>query len=314
MKKKTIKPPKLKYGDLIDIISPASSPKNISMLEKGIQFLKNKRFKVNVSEYYLERVGYLAGDDEKRYKDLKDALLSNSNAVLCTRGGYGCARLMPFLEEKYIPFSPKVFMGYSDITTLNLYLYKKYNLITYYGPMVGVEFGKDDFEKSFTWKYFKYFIEKNPDNFKIPDLPYMKMEPLIKGKAEGILIGGCLCIIEGLIGTPYEPDWNGKILFLEEVGEPVYKIDRMLMHFANVGIFEKVSGIIIGECVDCEKKEDIIKLKDVFYGIFKRYNKPVIINAPFGHGDEKIIFPNGINCYMNADNNEIYFKEKIWEN
>lgn len=307
------KPLRLHKGKEIQVISPASSPKNRQSCQQGLQFLSEKGYQVVTGKYIYEKYDYLAGEDKKRAEDCENALKAKSQAVLCTRGGYGCARLTPFLES--LSFQPEIrtLMGYSDLTTLLWYAYTRWEWVTYYGPMVAVEMGENSFINSFTEKWFSLFTEKNPENIIVPHLPYQEMECLIPGKAEGELLGGCLSIFTPILGTSFCPDFTGKILFFEEVGEPVYKVDRMLMHLANAGVFQKVKGIIIGEMIDCEKKEDQIRLKDIFYQILSPYNIPVVMHAPFGHGKEKCIFPIGIRAYIDAANTEIRFLEKLWE-
>ncbi len=308
-----LKPGCLRKKDSIHVISPASSPANQEVYRKGINFLQEKGYQVSAGRHILEKQDYLAGNDGQRANDLERALFSNVQAVFTTRGGYGCARLIPFLESLQKVPDIKTFMGYSDLTTLLLYAYTRWNWITYYGPMVAVEMGKESFKDSCTERWMSSLMDKNPENIMLPHLPYQHMECLIPGKAEGELVGGCLSILTPALGTSYCPDFKGKILFFEEIGEPVYKVDRMLMHLANAGVFSKVSGVIIGEMTGCESNSDIIRLKDVFYDILAPFNIPVLMHAPFGHGKEKFIFPIGIQAYLDSENAEIRFLEKLWE-
>ena len=310
---KAIKPQRPKKGDLISVISPASCPKSIEKLDRGYEYLQNEGFEVKKGKYVKQSWHYLAGKDDQRMEDMKDAFKSEASAIIPSRGGYGCARLIPFMEQIEKPEEPKVFMGYSDITSIHSYIASHWNWVTYYGPMVAVEFGREDFVGSFTEKNMKIFLEENPSEFKLPELPYMKMESLVDGKAEGELIGGCLSILVPTLGTRYEPDFQDKILFWEEIGESQYKIDRMILHMANAGVFDKVKGVIIGENIDCETDSYDLTLKELLLELLRPYNIPVILNAPFGHGDDKIIFPNGIKAYMDSANGEIRFLEKIWE-
>lgn len=308
-----MKPNKPKKGDSLQVISPASCPKDMSKLDRGIAYLRDYGFEVEERPFARSQYHYLAGGDQERFTDLNNAMGSDSSTIIPTRGGYGCARLIPFMDSLKKPENPKVFMGYSDITSLHFYLAAQWNWVTYYGPMVAVEFGREDFAGSFTEKWFLHFLEENPDEFLVPELPYLKMETLHSGKAEGILLGGCLSIITPTLGTPCEPDFEGKILFLEEVGEDAYKCDRMIMNLANAGVFNKVKGVILGENIDCECESYDISLKEILKELLAPYKIPVILNAPFGHGDEKIIFPSGIKASMDADTCEIKFLEKIWE-
>ncbi len=307
------KPALLRRGHNVQVISPASTPHQYEVCEQGVRYLSEKGFNVQKGKYIYEKKDYLAGEDDRRAEDLKKALFGSGRAVFATRGGYGCARLVPFLKALSVVPPIQILMGYSDLTTLLLYAYTCWNWVTYYGPMVGVEMGKEDFESSFTAQCFSFLLEHNPEYYTVPDLPYLEMECLVPGKAEGELVGGCLSVLSPVLGTSFCPDFRGKILFFEEVGEPLYKIDRMLMHLANAGVFEQVEGVIIGEMIECERSSAKLRLKDLFYQLLAPYGKPVIINAPFGHGREKCIFPLGVKAYLDADNTEICFLEKLWK-
>lgn len=310
---KLLKPQRPHKGDIIDVISPASCPKSTKKYHQGCKYLEELGFQVRQGEHVLDKRKYLAGEDADRFKDLKSAFESPSKAIINSRGGYGCARLIRPMDDLTVPADPKVFMGYSDITAIHSYLMSRWNWVSYYGPMVAVEFGSDDFEGSYTDRYFRQFLFENPDEFLVPDLPYIDMEGMLPGEGEGQLVGGCLALVLDTLGTHYEMDFQDKILFLEEVREWPYQFDRALMTLAISGVFDKVKGVVIGEIMQEEESLNEVPLKDIAYEILKPYNIPLIVNAPFGHGDDKVIFPVGVRAHIDGNNANIRFLEKIWE-
>jgi len=241
-----ILPEKLKKGDTIGIISPAGAVKEENLWESTIKYFENKDYKVKIAPHSCDKNAYLAGKDEDRLSDLINFFTDKEiKAILCSRGGYGTFRLLEKIDWEIIRNNPKIFVGYSDITALLNNFVEKSGIVSFHGPLALSDFGVKEKNK-YTEENFWNILEgkvKIPYSFENP----IKYECIIAGKTQGVLMGGNLVVLCGLLGTPYFPDLTGKILLLEDIGEPLYKIDRMLMQLKLAGVFKKVSGILFGE-------------------------------------------------------------------
>ncbi len=299
---KSIKPRKLIKGDLIGIISPASSVDDPSRLDRSIRYIEKMGYNVmvgkNVGKYY----GYLAGTDEERLDDLH-SMFSNKkvNAVFCLRGGYGAARLLDKIDFKLIRNNPKIFVGYSDISALHLALFYKTGLLTFAGPMPGVDFYEDvsPFTEEMFWALLtssrKFGRIKNPDDEHILSLN--------SGTANGRITGGNLSVISGLIGTNYFPDLKDKILLIEEMGETPYRIDRMFNQLKLSGLFKGLKGVVIGSFRDCHEldpNKKTLTLGEVITDYFSPLKIPVVYNFRHGHLRDNITVPIGVNIRINS--------------
>ncbi len=300
-------PPKLKKGDTIGVVSPAS-PMIEERLEKGIAYLEEKGFRVILGEHVRDRWGYLAGTDEARAADLH-AMFANPEvkAVISTRGGYGTPRLLTLLDYDLIRKNPKFFVGYSDLTTLQLAIFKKTGLVTYSGPMVAVEMGKgiDPLTEAHFWPHLlegENYREFPP----VKDAPLVAMHP---GKATGTLLGGCLSMVNPILGTPFQPDFEGSILVLEDVGEEPYRIDRYLSQFRAAGILQRAAGIIFAQFVDCEPGESpSLTVDEILADYTRDLAIPVVKNFLYGHQDRKFTIPLGATVTLDADSGRIILK------
>lgn len=302
-------PKTLKKGDTIGIIAPSSpyKPKSKDCLNEELDNVKSTiesfGYKVKMGKTcYLSYKGYLAGADEERVKDIE--LMFNDkevDAILCLRGGYGTPRILDKINYDIIKNNPKIFIGYSDITSLHIAFNQHCNLVTYHGIMASTSPDWDEF----TYKSFMDMIEmeynlviENPEN--------EELYTLVDGIAEGIIIGGNLSLITSTIGTKYEIDVKNKILFIEEIGETIYKLDRMLTQLELSGKLEDCSGIIFGDFEDCKKeREEDYDLYDLLLDKIKKYNKPCVYNLQSGHCTPMISIPLGINCKLDATNKKI---------
>ncbi len=293
-------PPKLRPGDTIGIVSPAS-PMIEERLEKGIAYLQKRGFRVLVGEHVHDRWGYLAGTDEARAADLH-AMFANPDvkAIMSTRGGYGTPRLLRLLDYDLIGRNPKILVGYSDLTTLQLAIFAQTGLVTFSGPMVAVEMGKgiDPFTEAHFWPHL--LAGETYSAFpSVEDAPLVRVRP---GKATGRLLGGCLSMVNPLLGTPYQPDFEGSILVLEDVGEEPYRIDRYLSQFRAAGILEQVAGIIFSQFVDCEPGENpSLTLDEILEGYTRDLRIPIVKNFLYGHQDKKLTVPLGALVTLDAD-------------
>lgn len=272
---------KLKKGDKIGLVAPASFV-DLEKLESAIKNLKEFGFEIVLGESVKERYFSFAGEEYRRAEDINSFFADKSiKAIMCVRGGYGSIRVLDLLDYEIIKQNPKIFIGYSDITSINNALYAKCNLQTFHGPMAVSNFSGEYNTK--TLNNFLNVVSSDKTSFKIENFGE-ELKFFNDKVSEGILVGGNMITLISNIGTEYDVDFKDKILFLEEIGESSYKVDRMLWQLKRLGIFEKVSGVILGDFTDCEKaSENDISLEEVFEQHFKDYNKPVCYNFKSGH-------------------------------
>lgn len=296
-----IRPKPLKKGDKIGLLAP-SGPVKQERIERAIKAMEDLGLKVVLGESCRSYHGFLAGDDELRANDINLMFHDkNINGIFAIRGGYGAARLLDLLDYDMIKKNPKVFAGYSDVTALHNVLNEKCKLITFHTPMASTEFykGVDDY----TLDYFKKNIFSDEPLGAIDNPNGQELKSLVCGKAKGKLIGGNLSLVVSSMGTPYELDTKGRILFLEEVDESPYKIDRMLLQLKQCGKFKDAEGIILGAWTNCEAKEgeNSLDLIEVFEELIKPENKPTIYNLACGHCMPTLSLPMGSKVKINGD-------------
>ncbi len=307
---KIVKPKKLKKGDLIGIISPASTPSDLTRIEKGVNYFERLGYKVIVGKNVGKEYGYLAGSDEERLEDLHSMFADKKvKAVVCVRGGYGSGRLLDKINYRLIKRNPKIFVGYSDITALQMAFLKKAGLVTFAGPMVAVDFHKDEIVE-YTEEFFWRIVTSSKKIGKVYNPLNEPFYSLVKGKAEGRIIGGNLAVFNSLMGTQYLPTFKEKILLLEDIGEPPYRVDRMLNQLKLAKAFEQVEGVILGRFVDCvDDDPKTLNLNQVIDHYFSHLNKPVLYNLKHGHIAENMTIPFGIKVKINASRGTVEFLE-----
>ncbi len=298
-----IKPKKLNKGDLIGIISPASSPDDLSRIEKGVLYLESLGYRVEVAKNVGKYSGYLAGTDDERLEDIH-SMFQNKNvkAIFCVRGGYGSARLLDKINFNLIKKNPKIFVGYSDINALQLAFYTKAGLVTFVGPMLAVDFYEEI--SPFTEENFWRLITSDKKIGKISNPNSEKFFTLNKGKANGEIVGSNLSLLTSLLGTEYFPKLNNKVLILEDIHEEPYRIDRMLNQLRLAKIFKQIKGIILGNFTECLPKDPETRsftLNEIIIDYFQNKSKlPSIYNVSHGHIKHNITIPIGLNCKLNA--------------
>ncbi|GAB3504605.1 S66 peptidase family protein [Emticicia fontis] len=314
-KVKTLKPAALKKGDTIGLVCPAYSAFVKEDVQITIESLEVLGFKVKKGDHIFDRYGYLAGSDEDRAADINKMFADKSiNGIMAMHGGWGCARILPLLDYKTIQQNPKVFIGYSDITALLLGIYAKTGLITFHGP-VG----------SSTWNKFSVDNFKNmliEGNVVQMDNPTSKGDNLVQvddriytingGKATGRLIGGNLTVLSHIVGSPYLPDFKGSILFLEDVGEDLYRIDRMITQLKLAGILNQLSGFVFGKCTDCPPSKGgygSLTMEDIFEDHIKPLKIPSFSGAMIGHIKDKFTVPVGLEATIDAGSGSITLSE-----
>ncbi len=303
--KELIKPKRLLPGNTIGLIAPGSFITE-DELKESIQNLESLGFKVKYTNRILARYGYLAGSDKQRAADVNEMFSRNDiDAVVAARGGYGCTRILPLLDYKTIKKNPKILLGYSDVTALLYGVFKETGLICFHGPV-----GISTFNK-FSVDHLKYVLEYPQGSYTMynaneEDNPDNAFNPVTirNGTVRGKLIGGNLSLIVSLIGTPYDIDMKNEIIFIEEIDEEPYRIDRMLTQMIEAGKFEKAAGIALGVFLNCKPKgndaDDSFSLLEVLFDRLFDLNIPVAYGMSFGHINDKFTLPFGINAEFNS--------------
>lgn len=287
---------KLRKGDRVGLIG-TSGVISEDRLREGIEFVKKIGLEPVVGESCRGEYGYLSGSDELRAGDLNRFFEDKSIAgIFCMRGGYGAPRILDLIDYEMIKRNPKIFIGYSDITALHIALNQKSDLITYHSPMPSTEFYQEVDE--YTLKNFLKNImedESVAEKKSVENPVGQEIAALVHGEAQGELIGGNLTLIASLMGTPYEIDTRGKILFLEDIDEEPYRIDRMLTQLRLAGKFREAAGIILGSFANCEAKnpEKSLTLEEVIEDIIVSAGKPAIKNLAAGHCLPTLTLPLG---------------------
>lgn len=280
-------PAPVKKGDKVAVIAPATTPSE-EKLNGGVAYLESLGLKPVVFESCRSLHGFFAGDDELRAADLMESFTNNEyKAVICARGGYGTQRLLKKLDFDAIAAHPKRFFGYSDITALHIAIAGRCRYVTYHSPMPASEFyGEcDDLTKS----QFEAAL------FGDPLCDEIEGEAYIVGDCEGQLYGGNLSLVASLVGTPYMPDMTGKILFLEDVDERPYTIDRMMTQLRNAGVLDACAGLVLGYFTNCGLTDysKSLTVDEVFAEQLADFGKPVLRNVKFGHDTPTYTLPEG---------------------
>jgi len=277
-------PPPLQPSDTVAVLA-TSGITNATKLTNGVRVLQNLGLTVQVMESCHASHDYLAGTDAQRLHDLHTAFANPKiKGIFAARGGYGAARLLPHLNYKMIRQNPKTFVGFSDVTALHIALNQLCELATLHGPMPASCFGSGDIHP-LTLVSFKDALFKSLF-FDLKNVPLKTLHP---GTATGILTGGNLTVIASTIGTPYEIQTQGRILFLEEIGEPPYRVDRLLLQLKLAGKLREAAGIIFGDF----SPETLPTLRTAINELVLPQKKPTIWGLPCGHSSPNITLPLG---------------------
>lgn len=290
-----VRPPALRKGDTVGIIAPAG-PVDPDALEAGCATLLRMGYRPFYLPSILDRDLYFAGTVERRLDELHEMFRRREiRAILCARGGYGCNYLLPRLDLELVRRNPKIFVGCSDVTTLLSYLCDATGLVTFHGPMAAGDFGRPDGVDEDAWFAS---VASGEEYERIFDAT--EVEPLARGTAEGVLYGGCLSLLCASLGTPYEIRTRDTILFLEDLNEPPYRIDRMLMHLKLAGKLKGVKGIIFGEMRGCEQRgaEDFT-LQQVVMRVLGKLRVPIAFGLKSGHvSSRNFTLPIGVRATL----------------
>lgn len=309
-------PKRLEPGDTIGVITPASPPygKRAEYYQQGLNYLKSRGFRIIEGQHNQLRRGYLAGSDAARAQDLNDMFANPEvNAIFCTRGGYGTVRFLEQVDYDLIRSHPKILVGYSDITSLQLAIWSQTGLVTFSGPMVAVEMGKGI--QPFTENHFWQTLTEPGSNREMPAPDGAPIRIYSGGKAAGPLIGGCASLVNPLLGTRYMPSLAGAILVLEDISEESYRLDRYWAQLRLAGILQQLAGVILGQFIDCEPdpktSDPFLTLEELVHDYFVPLGIPVIGNFAYGHGDVKLTIPVGVPAVLDADAGKVYVNEVV---
>ncbi len=314
-KAKTLKPAALKKGDTIGLVCPAYSAFVKEDVQITIESLEVLGFKVKKGDHIFDRYGYLAGSDGDRAADINRMFADKSiNGIMAMHGGWGCARILPLLDYKTIQQNPKVFIGYSDITALLLGIYAKTGLVTFHGPVGSSTWNNFSVENFRNMLIEGTVVQMNNPTKKGDTLVQVddRIYTINGGKATGKLIGGNLTVLSHILGSSYVPDFKGNILFLEDVGEDLYRIDRMITQLKLAGILNQISGFIFGKCTDCPPSKGgygSLTIEDIFEDHIKPLKIPSFSGAMIGHIKDKFTIPVGLEATIDAGSGNITLSE-----
>ena len=300
-----VKPRRLSEGDTVGLVAPASAAFEQDAIALAKEQLEAIGLKVKIGEHAHDRWGYFAGRDRDRAADINGMFADDSVAgIVCYTGGWGSPRALPYLDYALIARKPKVFIGFSDITALLIAIYQRTGLVTFHGPVGGSNL------EPYSLESFKRSVMNTDPVGELAPPPKKPMElvnrgnrivKLAGGKASGRLVGGNLTLVAALMCTPWEIETEGAIVFLEDVREDVYRIDRMLTQLALGGKFDKAAAVVFGRCSQCAYEGPSFSLEDVLRDRFGSLPIPVISGLSFGHIEQKLTLPLGVMATLDAD-------------
>ncbi|MSS70301.1 MAG: LD-carboxypeptidase [Candidatus Latescibacteria bacterium] len=289
-----LKPERLRPGDTIGIVAPAGAFKK-ERLQPGLAYLERAGYGVRVGAHVYDRKRYMAGEDGARAEDLHAFFEAPEvRAIFAARGGYGTTRLLDLLDYDLIQRNPKIFLGFSDTTALQLALYRHAGLITTSGITVCADLGpeREAFTEAAMWRAVRDGAVG----------PFEGLRPLAGGAAEGRLLGGCLSLVSALQGTAHLPAFDGAVLLLEDVDEAPYRIDRMLTHLRQTGLLGRVAGVAFGHFEGAKPDEGADwTMEEVLADRTADLGVPVVCGLPYGHQRRRAVLPLGARVRLDAD-------------
>ena len=295
---------KLQKGDTIGFIAPSGAVRVEGAIERAKAEAERMGYRVKLGKSCGAKYGYLSGTDDVRAGDVNDMFRdSEVDAIFCVRGGYGTTRILDRLDYDAIRANPKIFAGYSDITAMHIAMLNRCGLVTFAAPMPASDWSQSPLD-AFSLESMQRVLgtaEAAGELCNAPDYPARKT--INPGAAEGVLVGGNLMLITSLLGTPYELDTRGRILFIEEIGEHTYCIDRMLTQLRLAGKLDDCAGIIFGDFKNCEIefREYGFTIEEIIRDVAAPCGKPIFTGFQAGHCSPKITLPYGTRCRMDAD-------------
>ncbi|MEM7230843.1 MAG: LD-carboxypeptidase [Planctomycetota bacterium] len=298
--RKSITPPALKEGDIVGLIAPAS-PLDDNSVKKTVAYLQSRGFGVKVSHGYRSRDGYLAGGDEQRAAEFNSMLRDPQvNAVFCLRGGYGSPRILDQIDYAELRRNPKIVLGYSDITAVLNAIERHAGVVSFHGPMAGELKAPTGFTSRYLWAALSGTGRDFGDWGKGPGSRLNEWRTIAGGTAEGKLVGGNLSLVSATMGTPYEVDTNGAILFLEEVSERPFRVDRMLNQLRLAGKLKQLKGALLCRFTNCRGGSNSRSLDTIFKEYLGPLGIPVLAYFPAGHVSDQATLPVGARVRLDA--------------
>jgi muramoyltetrapeptide carboxypeptidase len=293
----------LRTGDTVGVVATSAAVESV-YLERGIGALVAMGYRVKVSARVLDRCGILAGSDRDRARELNAFFADSSvKAIFSARGGYGCGRLLPLIDFDAIARAPKIFLGFSDATYMLNAMVERAGAVTFHGPMIAMDFAHGLTHRS--TEHLTRLLSGETRRFELE-----AREVLRPGAAEGELIGGCLSVLVAMIGTPFAPRFDGRILFLEDTGEKAYRIDRMLVQLRQAGVFNRVAGIVFGAIRPLEGSEqESVRIAEFVADQTVGLECPVLFGIEAGHGTENMTLPLGVRMKLESAGRRLVMTE-----
>jgi muramoyltetrapeptide carboxypeptidase len=294
-----LKPLALKTGDSVRLLSLASSIKQ-PHFEQGVEELSNLGLTPLFEESQVyARTGFFAGSPGARFDALKSALAEpNTRAIFCNRGGYGSNYLIDCLKPEIVPQAAKILLGCSDLSSLQIYLWQKFGWVTFYGPMVAMNFCRGGGKPhGYDRESLLTAVNETSQGWTLD----LQAESFIPGEASGVVLGGCLTLVETTLATPWELDTRGAIVVLEDRGMKPYAIDRSLMHLRQAGKFKDVAAIVLGDFPDSEVPAGDQTVKDVVQRVLAPLGVPIVYGSPIGHTERPMLtVPLGVRARLTS--------------
>ena len=291
---------------MVGLVTPGSSVSEEELAD-CISKLEGLGFRTTYNDSVLSEYGYFAGPDQERADELMQMFARQDvDAIWCVRGGYGSIRILDLLDYELIRQNPKVLMGYSDITAILTAVYQETGLVTFHGPV-----GTSDFNR-FSTRSIRKLVMDPDEEYKYPykreketrENPEFDRYTIAGGKAEGELIGGNVSVLDSIIGTRFEPDFENLIVYLEDIGEKTYRVDKMIFHLLSGTNLKKAAGIVLGVFAECNiNEEPALSLRTALDDLLKPLGIPVSYGLSFGHIKRMVTIPTGIRAAMDADKN-----------
>lgn len=306
-----IKPPRLSPGDKVGLISPATAAFETMPIEILTESLESLGLEVVRGDNYFNRRGYFAGSDQERAADINGFFADPEIKMLMARGGWGSARLLPLLDYDVIRRNPKALVGYSDVTALLIGLHARTGLVTFHAPPPRHRYSAEHLEGLL-------FDAETPElrnPVQVDDDQTVQTRDRIQtirpGKARGRLVGGNLTVLTAIMGSRYLPDWRGRILFLEDVNEAVYRVDRMFTQLKLAGVLDEIAGFVFGRCTECDPDSSFgsLTLEEVLRDHVEPLGIPAWQGSMIGHIDRQFTLPLGIEAEIDAEAGSIRLLE-----
>jgi len=297
-----VRPPRLRPGDRVGLVNPATAAFETQPIEIMVDALESLGLEVVLGDNYYARHGYFAGTDDRRAADINAFFADPSIRMIFARGGWGSARLLPLLDYDTIAANPKILLGYSDATALITGVHSRTGLVTFHGPSPLDRFSADYFRRvvmNGEAVEMRNLVEIDDDKLVQTEHRLQTIRP---GKAGGPILGGNLTVLTAIMGSDYLPGFDGAILFLEDVNEAIYRVDRMLTELKLAGILDRISGFVFGRCTDCESGTSYgsLTLEQVLREHVEPLGIPAFSGSMIGHIDQQFTIPLGIDVEIDA--------------